>query len=90
VNAWGLASTSFEGGFDLDSLESKCAKLDKLAGEAGFWNDAEGAQNTLKQRASLQRTRTASPFERDTIHYSGVAQAFPGHASKDYQAVHAG
>ncbi len=34
----------------------ECAKLDKLAADAGFWDDADSAQNTLKRRASLQRT----------------------------------
>ncbi len=41
--------------FDLDGLEGECTRLDKLAGGAGFWDDADSAQNTLKRRASLQR-----------------------------------
>ncbi|MEE9256257.1 MAG: peptide chain release factor 2 [bacterium] len=44
------------GRLDLDILETECAKLDKLAAEAGFWDDADAAQNTLRRRASLQRT----------------------------------
>ncbi len=45
-----------EVGFDLDRHEAECARLDKLAGGEGFWDDAESAQNTLRQRAILQRT----------------------------------
>ncbi len=50
------ASESSEVVFDLDGLETECAKLDKLAAAAGFWDNADSAQNTLKRRASLQRT----------------------------------
>ena len=45
-----------EGGFDLDRLEAECARLDKLAGGEDFWNDTEAAQNTLRKRASLEKT----------------------------------
>ncbi len=45
-----------EGGFDLDRLQAERARLDKLAGEADFWNDAEAAQNALRQRASHEKT----------------------------------
>ena len=45
-----------EGGFDLDRLEAECARLDKIAGEEDFWNDPEAAQNTLRKRASLEKT----------------------------------
>ncbi|MFP6869014.1 MAG: peptide chain release factor 2 [Nitrospinota bacterium] len=44
------------GVFDLDTLEAECARLDELASGGGFWDDADAAQNTLKRRASLQRT----------------------------------
>jgi peptide chain release factor 2 len=56
VNCWKDGSSNSGGVFDLDTLEAECAKLDKLAAEAGFWDDADAAQNTLKRRASLQRT----------------------------------
>lgn len=48
-----------EVGFDLDRHESECARLDKLAGGEGFWDDSESAQNTLRQRSILQRTINA-------------------------------
>ena len=47
---------NYEGGFDLDRLEAECARLNKLAGEAGFWNDTDAAQNTLRKRASHEKT----------------------------------
>ncbi|MEE9274457.1 MAG: peptide chain release factor 2 [bacterium] len=43
------------GRLDLDRLEAECGKLDKQTSAAGFWNDSESAQKTLRRRASLQR-----------------------------------
>ncbi len=56
ANCWKGDSSNSEVVFDLDILEAECAKLDKLAAEAGFWDDADAAQNTLRRRASHQRT----------------------------------
>ncbi|MBI1724400.1 MAG: peptide chain release factor 2 [Candidatus Tectomicrobia bacterium] len=56
ASVWASACKRCGGVFDLDRLEAECARLDRLAGEAGFWNDPEAAQNTLRRRSSLLRT----------------------------------
>ncbi|MBI1725253.1 MAG: hypothetical protein HYR52_06425, partial [Candidatus Tectomicrobia bacterium] len=48
ASVWASACRRCGGVFDLDRLEAECARLDRLAGEAGFWNDPEAAQNTLR------------------------------------------
>jgi peptide chain release factor 2 len=52
----GSVSSSFGGFFDADRKRERVAELDHLSGQPEFWNDAEAAQNLLKERTQLKDT----------------------------------
>ncbi len=48
------ASTRWGGIFDIDGLRHEVDRLESLTLREGFWDDAEGAQKVLRERAAAQ------------------------------------